>query len=54
MSQRTITQINEKIEKGEANMVLIEGIKSGKSGMKILRTINVYNMDGSHIDYNEL
>ena len=41
-------------EKGEANMVLIEGIKSGKSGMKILRTINVYNMDGSHIDYNEL
>ncbi|SEF70911.1 tRNA1Val (adenine37-N6)-methyltransferase [Eubacterium ruminantium] len=38
----------------EANMVLIEGVKSAKSGLKVLPTINVYNADGSHIDYGKL
>ena len=41
-------------EGSEANMVLIEGVKSGKSGVKVLPTLNVYNADGSQIDYGKL
>lgn len=35
-------------EKTESNMVLIEGIKNAKSGLKVLNPLIVHNIDGSY------
>ena len=34
----------------EANILLIEGVKNGKSGLKILSPLYIHNDDGSYVD----
>jgi tRNA1(Val) A37 N6-methylase TrmN6 len=34
----------------ESNLVLIEGSKNGKTGLKLEKNIVVHNMDGSYTD----
>ena len=34
----------------DANMILIEGIKNGKSGLKILKPLIVYDGDNKYVD----
>ena len=34
----------------ESNILLIEGIKNGKIGLKVLSPLYIHNEDGSYVD----